>query len=376
MNEQQLTNSALKSEAERVAGLYYAGDTAAFKSETAKLMAAHGATAVKAAIADVKAEREAMIAKAAEEAEAAKAKALEEKRKQDESRFEKLKAQSENALKLGLTVPTVNPDWIKTESFDVLCEYGKSAGEFPLGIMLTGPHGTGKTETAQQFAAHLGLPFHKVSVPLYRDSLAMLGRYEAENATTVWHPSMLAKAIASGGLVLLLDEINRANPMVTNSLLGLLDNTRAVFIEETNHVLQRAPGIFILATANVGAKYSGTTRLDSAQADRFEIKFETNYLSKDNETDLLVRKGLDKVVASQLCEFASRVRASYLAGELSEPVTTRQLIGTAEIYRALEQKSVAQAINLTVINTFVNDPKLGANSERAKVLQMVQACVQ
>jgi Holliday junction resolvasome RuvABC ATP-dependent DNA helicase subunit len=237
-----------------------------------------------------------------------------------------------------------------------------------MNTLLVGPQGCGKTSVAYEFAAKTKMPLLKMNCPLVREPRDWFGAKRAENGSVFWDKALFAEAIAQGGLVVLLDEITRATPNVLNSLLPLLDWTRESYVEEAKEKLKVGPKTYFFATANIGAQFTGTFKLDSALADRFGAIVECSFLPAQEEAELLVkRSGISPDVAGRLVKVANMVRnENQNSGKLTETISTRVLLDVARLYIPLKET----AFRFTVLPKFSADG--GKQSERAQVLGFIQ----
>lgn len=277
----------------------------------------------------------------------------------------------------GLTIPTLDSNFIIEKStwelFRSIVSLSKAG--VVTNVLLTGAAGTGKTSIAEQFAAKMNYRFLKMDCSLVRESRHWFGDRTASGGNIYWDRSLFAEAVSEGGgLVVLLDEISRASPLVLNGLLPLLDHTRSTYLEEIKDVLTVGPSVFFFATANIGGQFSGTHRLDAALVDRFDIRINTHYLSLEDETRLLVAKaGIEPELALKLATIASNIRREVAAGSsLTVPVSTRTLISTARLFRDMNSSGRGgAAFRYTILPLYSSEG--GANSERTQVLQLLQA---
>jgi len=237
-----------------------------------------------------------------------------------------------------------------------------------MNTLLVGPQGCGKTSVAYEFAAKTKMPLLKMNCPLVREPRDWFGAKRAEAGSVFWDKALFAEAIAQGGLIVLLDEITRATPNVLNSLLPLLDWTRETYVEEAKEKLQVGPKTYFFATANIGAQFTGTFKLDSALADRFGAIVECSFLPAQDEAELLVkRSGISMDVANRLVKIANMVRnENQNSGKLTETISTRVLLDVARLYTTLKET----AFRFTVLPKFSADG--GKQSERAQVLGFIQ----
>lgn len=275
----------------------------------------------------------------------------------------------------GLINPEIDEDFVLKPATLKLFVHLLTRGEegyTPENVLLKGPQGCGKTETAQQFAAHAGLPLLKLNCALVREPRDWFGYKTAENGNVHWVKSEFCKLLERGGGVILLDEISRAAPPILNSLMPLLDGTGKTFLEEVKEVVRRGPDIYFFATANLGSQFTGTYgKLDSALNDRFAIRVEVDYLEAEKEIELLKKRtGIQDKDAKKLVSVAAKVRAAAsgsLGSTLSDTISTRNLLDAATLYQTLGQ----DAFEYTILPLF--SAQGGANSQQAQVLQIIQS---
>jgi MoxR-like ATPase len=239
----------------------------------------------------------------------------------------------------------------------------------PQNISLIGPHGCGKTELAIQFAARLGLPLLIMDCANLREARDWFGYKSARDGTVFWHESQFVKAVAAGNHVILLDELNRANPHLLNTLMPLLDARRFTYLEEKGDKICVGPGTVFFASMNEGAGYTGTSALDRAIRDRFPRVVELTYLGEEDEIKLLVKRvGVNEDIASRLVQMANKIRqdATGLSAALTESMSTRQLIAAAHDFAI----GGVDTLTFTISNHFSSDGD--DDSERVRVQNIIQ----
>lgn len=284
----------------------------------------------------------------------------------------------QGAIPSGLILPAVDPTFVIDDTKRVVLDYiatqGVQTGYAP-NVQKIGPKGCGKTELAMQFAARRNLPVLKMNCPTVRETRDWFGHRGVTAGSTFWHTTLFVKAVRGefGPVMILLDEITRATPMVLNSLLPLLDATRETYIEELGEVLRVAPNVYWFATANIGAEYTGTHgQLDSALNDRFGIKIECTFLPEEDEIGVIrKRTGISEEPARRLVRFANEIRrmASGVGGQLTETISTRTLCEAARLFMH-EVKGTPmgkEAFKVTIYPLFSADE--GVSSERSLVIQ-------
>ncbi|MBM3303366.1 MAG: AAA family ATPase, partial [Deltaproteobacteria bacterium] len=206
-------------------------------------------------------------------------------------------------------VPETDPTFYLEPRLKGLFEFIHTSSPAPQNVMLVGPHGCGKTETALQYAARTGKPLLVMDCAHTREGYLWWGRMHVNNGTTYFKPSDFFKAVEEGNHVILLDELNRVDSSILSPLMPLLDGRRMTHVPDTDHILKVGPGTVFFATMNEGSQYTGTSALDAAIQDRFSYRIEVSYLEKAQEVQVITaRTGLDKTNASKLVELAQTVR--------------------------------------------------------------------
>lgn len=205
-----------------------------------------------------------------------------------------------------------------------------------MNVVLKGPPGVGKSYLAKYVCAQTNRPLYRVTLSetTYREDL--LGHLQLVSApggesVTSWVDGPLTRAAREGG-ILLLDEINAADANTAAALNAVMEqeDTRSLTIPQTGEVVQPHEEFGVVATANPG--YQGTYE----QNDAFEGRFrhvELDYVPNDVEVEIIFeRTDLDRRKQPQIEElvsFAERLREAYMNGELTTPITTRELVRIA-----------------------------------------------
>ncbi|NDD53318.1 AAA family ATPase [bacterium] len=244
-----------------------------------------------------------------------------------------------------------------------------SSKKCPQNVNLIGPHGCGKTELAIQFAARHNRPLLIMDCANLREARDWFGYKTARDGTVYWHESQFVRAVQSGNHVILLDELNRANPNLLNTLMPILDARRFTYLEERGDKIVVGPGTVFFASMNEGAGYTGTSSLDRAVRDRFPRAVELTYLGENDEVRLLVnRTGVNADIAKRLVQMANKIRqdSTGLSASLTESLSTRQLIAAAHDFAI----GGVDTLEFTITNHFSPDGE--DDSERTKVQSIIQ----
>jgi nitric oxide reductase NorQ protein len=275
-----------------------------------------------------------------------------------------------------LPIPAKNPHFICTPEFELLVaisgkmlDAGKTAN-----TLLLGPPGCGKTASAEQLAANLGLPYLHLNCATIREASMLLGTREVKDGKTYTRPSLFTQTVEAGSAVVMLDEINRCAPAALNALLTVMDGS-SPYSEDLERHIKVAPHLIFMGACNVGAAYSGTFKFDKALDDRFTRRLEVTYLPAEQEAELLIsRSGIGPEAAKRLVQIATQVRAEHNKGsrKFSQDVSTRVLIGAAIDFAALEsvrKGAGPKSLQFTLVNRFDNNGE--SNSERTSIGMLV-----
>jgi MoxR-like ATPase len=149
-------------------------------------------------------------------------------------------------------------------------------------VLLEDVPGTGKTLTARSFATALGLSFSRVQFTpdlLPSDITGTHVFTESEQGFVFNEGPIFAN-------VVLADEINRAPPKTQSALLEAMEEQQVTVDGETRAL---PSPFFVIATQNP-VEHEGTFVLPEAQVDRFAVKANMGYPSRDGEAELLHRR--------------------------------------------------------------------------------------
>ncbi len=156
------------------------------------------------------------------------------------------------------------------------------AGIFTGGhILLEGVPGIAKTLTAKLLAKTLSVDFSRIQFTPDLMPTDVVG-------TSVFNLKTSEFTFSKGpvfGNVVLVDEINRA-PAKTQSALFEVMEERQITVDGTTYSLEFP--FVIIATQNP-IEQEGTYRLPEAQLDRFLFRIKLNYLTVEQETEVLKR---------------------------------------------------------------------------------------
>ena len=228
----------------------------------------------------------------------------------------------------------------------LVSQAGLKPDDKPIGsFVFMGPTGTGKTETAKQLAKELGVELVRLDMSEYQEkhSVAkLIGSppgyvgYEDNNGL------LLQKLQEHPNCVLLLDEIEKAHPDVSQVLLQVMDNGK---ITGSNGKEADARNCVLILTTNLGAQ----------EAEKNTIGFTDETDKEYEDTDL------KKFFAP---EFRNRLDGVITFAKLGKEVMIK-IVGKflLELKTMVVDKNVAIEVTDEALDALVDkgfDPKMGA----------------
>ena len=163
----------------------------------------------------------------------------------------------------------------------------------PIGsFVFMGPTGTGKTETAKQLSAQLGVELVRFDMSEYQEKHSV-SKLIGSPPGYVGHEDnaglLITKLQENPNCVLLLDEIEKAHPDVSQILLQVMDNGK---VTGSNGKEADARNCVLILTTNLGAQDADKNTIGFGDA--FEKEYEDTSLKKFFAPEF--RNRLDTVV--------------------------------------------------------------------------------
>lgn len=206
-------------------------------------------------------------------------------------------------------------------------------------LLVWGMHGTGKTSLVEQICARTGRPWVRVQHTETTEEAHIIGQMVVRNGGTEFEYGPLADAMMTGKTYV-ADEYDFAHPSVIAVYQPVLEG-KPLYIKEApagRRLIKPHPNFRFIATGNTNGSgddtglYSGTKIGNAAAYSRFGVTIQVHYPDETVEISILrSRVGLGQDVAAKLVDFAGRIRQMYSQGEISLPISPRELIRAATL---------------------------------------------
>jgi MoxR-like ATPase len=233
--------------------------------------------------------------------------------------------------------PAVDPCFIWSES---IVRHLHIAATHGRNLWLGGPAGTGKTQTAQQFAARTGRMFRRFVFDRFSTRDDFLGATGLSNGSTVFEPGAVLAAYTTPGAVCLLDEVGMGQPGALSALNAFLE--RQAQVAYAGQVWHRAPGTIYLAASNdltqgdPSGRYAGVQPMNVAFSERFSLVVPFRYLDAATEAEALTRHtGCTPALATHLVAAMGVLRSKVDSGDIIDAPSIRQMVAFIEAARVL-----------------------------------------
>jgi MoxR-like ATPase len=243
--------------------------------------------------------------------------------------------------------PAIDPNFVWTEKILRHLLLAQRTGE---NLWFGGHKGTGKSETARQFAAYTGRSFTRINFHKFTTTEDYVGAIGLDNGETVFKQGDFLRAFTSPSTVVLLDEVTNADAGELATLNGFLEPNSAVTYGGA--VRRRAPGVLVFAADNTlgsgdeSGRYAGTRTMNSSLVDRFARVIHFDYLPLPQEVDAVMRHtGCAKQLAEHILASIRMARAKVETGDVVDAPSIRSVIA---FIRALDVLSIDDAWATTV----------------------------
>ena len=230
-------------------------------------------------------------------------------------------------------------------------------------VIVHGYHGTGKSTHITNVAARLNWPCIRVNLDSHISRIDLIGKdaivIKDGKQITEFQEGILPWSIQNP-VALVFDEYDAMRPDVAFLMTKVLEAEGGLTLLEKNKVIKPNNYFRLFATANtIGlgdttGLYTGTQQINQAQLDRWNIVTTLNYLSLENEMEIILAKnknfnnpkGKEKI--SNMIKVASLTRKGFIAGDISTLMSPRTVLHWAENIEIF--KDTGYAFRVTFLN--------------------------
>src|ERR687896_1028756 len=212
-------------------------------------------------------------------------------------------------------------------------------------VMVQGYHGTGKSTHIEQVAARLNWPLIRINLDAHISRIDLVGRdaivLRDGQQVTEFREGLLPWALQTP-TALVFDEYDAGRPDVMFVIQRVLETEGKLTLLDQNRVIRPNPWFRLFSTANTvglgdtSGLYHGTQQINQGQMDRWSIVTTLNYLSHDEEVEIVLAKahhyrtqeGRD--IVNKMVRVADLTRNAFMNGDISTVMSPRTVITWAE----------------------------------------------
>lgn len=243
--------------------------------------------------------------------------------------------------------PAIDPDFVWSEGILRHLLLSQRTGE---NAFFAGDKGTGKSQTAEQFAARTCRPYVRYNFHEQTTADDYAGAPALEDGNSVFKRGDFLQAYISPATVILLDEISFAKAGNLATLNGLLESNSRVSYGGMTHT--KGDGVLIFAADNTfgngdeSGRYAGTKAMNSATLDRMSRIIHFKFLPLEMEVQAVVnRTKCSPALAEHVIKAVHVARAKATTGDIVEAPSIRSVMA---FIRAVSVMPTQEAWNTTI----------------------------
>jgi cobaltochelatase CobS len=274
-------------------------------------------------------------------------------------------------------VPDIDPDYLfnRDTTLAILAGFAHNRR-----VMIQGYHGTGKSTHIEQVAARLNWPCVRINLDSHVSRIDLVGKdaivIRDGQQITEFREGILPWALQSN-TALVFDEYDAGRADVMFVIQRVLEVSGRLTLLDQSRVIRPHPAFRLFSTTNTiglgdtSGLYHGTQQINQGQMDRWSIVVTLNYLSHDDEVNIVLAKvkqfntDSGRKAVSNMVRLADLTRSAFINGDLSTVMSPRTVITWAE--NALIFKDVGFAFVLSFLNKC-------DELERGLVSELYQRC--
>ena len=230
-------------------------------------------------------------------------------------------------------------------------------------VLVQGYHGTGKSTHIEQIAARLNWPCIRVNLDSHISRIDLIGKdaiiLKEGKQVTEFKEGILPWSIQNP-VALVFDEYDAGRPDVMFVIQRVLEAEGNFTLLDKNKVIKQNSYFRLFATSNTiglgdtSGLYHGTQQINQGQMDRWNIVTTLNYLSLEEEMEIILAKnknfnnakGKEKI--SNMIKVASLTRKGFISGDISTVMSPRTVLHWAENSEIF--KDTGYAFRVTFLN--------------------------
>ena len=243
--------------------------------------------------------------------------------------------------------PAIDPDFVWSEGILRHLLLSQRTGE---NAFFAGDKGTGKSQTAEQFAARTGRPYVRYNFHEQTTADDYAGAPALEDGNSVFKRGDFLQAYVSPATVILLDEISFTKAGNLATLNGLLESNSRVSYGGMTHT--KGEGVLIFAADNTfgngdeSGRFAGTKAMNSATLDRMSRIIHFKFLPLEMEVQAVVnRTKCSPALAEHVIKAVHVARAKATTGDIVEAPSIRSVMA---FIRAVSVMPTQEAWNTTI----------------------------
>jgi cobaltochelatase CobS len=246
-------------------------------------------------------------------------------------------------------IPAIDPSYVFPNDETRILLLGMTLKD---NVLLVGETGTGKTSLIEQVAARLNYNVVKINFDGHITRQDLIGEWVVKGREMQFQYGILVMAFQMPGTIIIFDEWDTISAECSFVLQRPLqkDDRKILIMETGGELVQLHPENCLMATANTCGQgddtglYSQGTRVQNyAQLNRFSLTIRMKYLAEEKEVEMIGRRFPDLHVdeCKAFVKAINAVREGYINGQISAPLSPRDLINWAEKYLSLGEPTRA-----------------------------------
>jgi cobaltochelatase CobS len=267
--------------------------------------------------------------------------------------------------------PAIDPGYVFSDEDTKMILFGFENKD---RILIHGHSGTGKTSCLEQIAARLNYNVIKINFDGAIQRADLVGEWIVKGQEMTFMYGVLPMAFRMPGTLIILDEWDTISGECAFVLQRPLqkDDGKLLLMETGGTLIPLHEDNVIAATANTrgfgddtGLYTAGTRVQNFSQLNRFSITINMKYLSAEQEEQMLKMKipGLEPIEYKGLVLTVNKIRQAYENGEMSVPLSPRDLLNWAEKYLHIGD------VNRAALYCFLNRMPVEDAATAAQIIQ-------